>query len=215
MLRPLIVYGFGPPSTDPYRFWDPSGVAFIFMIQIMLPPQITSLTGRGQNPMGDQSHEQWGGATYHLSYPDDAGHAQWVPQFFGTAIQCEIARRFPRSVVKVGPDVQCKISVFSVGLNLEPRRIWNYHILIHNMWTIQILKRGIGKTRCKPMRNLAKIQISPKHVLPQTCQPLRSQKSILQPRKAYFSYKKRILQCPWNLQKIVKVQKIHIVKTLS
>ena len=27
---------------------------------------------------------------------------------------------------------------------------------IHNMWAIQILKRGIGKTRCKPMRNLAK-----------------------------------------------------------
>ena len=25
------------------------------------------------------------------------------PRFFGTAIQCEIARRFPRSVVKVGP----------------------------------------------------------------------------------------------------------------
>ena len=49
----------------------------------------------------------------------------------------------------------------------------------------------------------------------QTCQPLRSQKSILQPQKGYFSHKKRILQCPWNLQKIVKVQKIHIVKILS
>ena len=30
------------------------------------------------------------------------------PQFFGTAIQCEIARRFPRSVVKVGLNVKCK-----------------------------------------------------------------------------------------------------------
>ena len=30
------------------------------------------------------------------------------PRFFGTAIQCEIARHFPRSVVKVGLQVQCK-----------------------------------------------------------------------------------------------------------
>ena len=51
-----------------------------------------------------------------------------------------------------------------MGFNLEPRRIWNYHISILNMWVVQILKRGIDKTRCKPMRNLAKIQISPKHV---------------------------------------------------
>ena len=50
-----------------------------------------------------------------------------------------------------------------MGFNLEPRRIYNYHILIHNMWAVQILKRGIGKTRCKPMRNLAKIQMSQKH----------------------------------------------------
>ena len=33
------------------------------------------------------------------------------------------------------------------------------------MWAIQILKRGICKTPCKPIRNLAKIQMSPKHVL--------------------------------------------------
>ena len=30
------------------------------------------------------------------------------PRFFGTHIQCEIARSFPRSVVKVGLNVQCK-----------------------------------------------------------------------------------------------------------
>ena len=36
------------------------------------------------------------------------------PQFFGTAIKCEIARHFPRSVVKVGLNVQCKnISILS------------------------------------------------------------------------------------------------------
>ena len=36
------------------------------------------------------------------------------PRFFGTAIQCEIARRFPRSVVKVCLNVQCKhISILS------------------------------------------------------------------------------------------------------
>ena len=36
------------------------------------------------------------------------------PRFFGTTIQCEIARRFPRSVVKVGLNVQCKnISILS------------------------------------------------------------------------------------------------------
>ena len=28
------------------------------------------------------------------------------------------------------------------------------------------MKRGIGKTRCKPMRNLAKIQMSPKRFRP-------------------------------------------------
>ena len=45
------------------------------------------------------------------------------PRFFGTAIQCEIARRFLRSVVKVGLKVQCKnISILS-GVNVEPRRI--------------------------------------------------------------------------------------------
>ena len=37
-----------------------------------------------------------------------------IPRFFGTPIQCEIARRFPRSVVKVGLNVQCKnISILS------------------------------------------------------------------------------------------------------
>ena len=77
------------------------------------------------------------------------------PRFFGTAIKCEIARRFPRSVVKVGPHVQCKNISISSGIQ-------NHHISIHNMWAVQILKRGIGKTRCKPMRNLAKIQMSPK-----------------------------------------------------
>ena len=36
------------------------------------------------------------------------------PLFFGTAIKCEIARRFPRSEVKVGLHVQCKnISILS------------------------------------------------------------------------------------------------------
>ena len=36
------------------------------------------------------------------------------PPFFGIAIQCEIAWRFPRSVVKVGLNVQCKnISILS------------------------------------------------------------------------------------------------------
>ena len=35
-------------------------------------------------------------------------------RFFGTAIKCEIARRFPRSAVKVGLHVQCKnISILS------------------------------------------------------------------------------------------------------
>ena len=36
------------------------------------------------------------------------------PRFFGTSIQREIDRRFPRSVVKVGLNVQCKnISILS------------------------------------------------------------------------------------------------------
>ena len=44
------------------------------------------------------------------------------PRFFGTPIQCEIPRHFPRSVVKEGLNVQCKnISILS-GFNLEPRR---------------------------------------------------------------------------------------------
>ena len=38
----------------------------------------------------------------------------YFPRFFGTAIKCEIARRFPRSVVKVDLHVQCKnISILS------------------------------------------------------------------------------------------------------
>ena len=41
------------------------------------------------------------------------------PRFFGTAIQCEIARRFPSSVVKVGLNFNAKISVFWVAFNLE------------------------------------------------------------------------------------------------
>ena len=71
------------------------------------------------------------------SATDDAGHAQWVTAmyrtcsvshrdvtiwrpiyisrvFFNTVIQCEITRRFPRRVVKVGLHVQCKnISILS------------------------------------------------------------------------------------------------------
>ena len=36
------------------------------------------------------------------------------PRFFGTPIQCEIARRFPINVVKVGLNVQSKnISILS------------------------------------------------------------------------------------------------------
>ena len=38
------------------------------------------------------------------------------PRFFGTAIKCEIARRFPRSVVKVGLHVQCKNISISSGV---------------------------------------------------------------------------------------------------
>ena len=48
------------------------------------------------------------------------------PRFFGMAIKCEIARRFPRSVVKVGLHVQCKnISILSGGstLNLDRFKI--------------------------------------------------------------------------------------------
>ena len=41
------------------------------------------------------------------------------PRFFSTANKCEIARRFPRSVVKVGLHVQCKnISILS---GVQPR----------------------------------------------------------------------------------------------
>ena len=36
--------------------------------------------------------------------------------FFGTAIKCEIARRFPRSVVKVGLNIQCKNISISSGV---------------------------------------------------------------------------------------------------
>ena len=40
------------------------------------------------------------------------------PRFFGTAIQCEVARRFPRSVVKVGLNFQCKNISISSGVQL-------------------------------------------------------------------------------------------------
>ena len=56
------------------------------------------------------------------------------PRFFGTPIQCEITRRFPRSVVKVGLNVQCKNISRLGGFKLELRRIQTYHISIHNMW---------------------------------------------------------------------------------
>ena len=52
------------------------------------------------------------------------------PWFFGTPIQCEIARRFPRSVVKVGLNVQCKnISILKWGstLNLNGFKIIIFH----------------------------------------------------------------------------------------
>ena len=42
--------------------------------------------------------------------------AEHFPRFFGTAIKCEIARRFPRSVVKVGLHVQCKNISISSGV---------------------------------------------------------------------------------------------------
>ena len=42
------------------------------------------------------------------------------PRFLGTAIKCEIARRFPRSVVKVGLHVQCKN--ISISSGVQP---WN------------------------------------------------------------------------------------------
>ena len=42
------------------------------------------------------------------------------PRFFGTAIQCEIARRFPRSFVKVGLNVQCKNFSILSGVQLQP-----------------------------------------------------------------------------------------------
>ena len=37
------------------------------------------------------------------------------PRFFGTATQCEIALRSPRSVVKVGLNIQC--TNISMGLS--------------------------------------------------------------------------------------------------
>ena len=37
-------------------------------------------------------------------------------RFFGTAIKCEIAWRFPRSLVKVGLHVQCKNISISSGV---------------------------------------------------------------------------------------------------
>ena len=46
----------------------------------------------------------------------EAGQAFTFPAVFGTAIKCEIARRFPRSVVKVGLNVQCKNISISSGV---------------------------------------------------------------------------------------------------
>ena len=89
------------------------------------------------------------------------------PRFFGTAIKCEIARRFPRSVVKVGLHVQCKNISVSSGvqtLNLDGLKIIIFQYIICEPF--RSWKEGIGKTRCKPMRNLAKIQMSPKRFRP-------------------------------------------------
>ena len=96
---------------------------------------------------------------------NDMVAASHFPRFFGTAIQYEIAR-FPRSVVKIGLNMKWKISVFWVEFTCELRQILSYHTSTHNMWAVQLLKRGIYKTPCKPLRNLAKIQMSSKHVLP-------------------------------------------------
>ena len=38
------------------------------------------------------------------------------PTVFSTLIQCEIAQRFPRSVVKVGLNVQCKNIIILSGV---------------------------------------------------------------------------------------------------
>ena len=87
-------------------------------------------------------------------------------RFFGTAIKCEIAQRFPRSVVKVGLHVQCKNISISSGVQPWPSTDLKSSYFNTYMWAVQILKRGIGKTWCKPMRNLAKIQMSPKRFRP-------------------------------------------------
>ena len=74
-------------------------------------------------------------------------------RFFGTAIKCEIARCFPRSVVKVGLHVQCKnISISSGVQPWTSTDLKLSYFNTYNMWAVQILKRGIGKTRCKPCR---------------------------------------------------------------
>ena len=80
------------------------------------------------------------------------------PRFFGTAIKCEIARRFPRSVVKVGLHVQCKNISISSGIQpwtstdlkiiifqyiiCEPFRSWKEGLvkLNVNLWEIWRLK---------------------------------------------------------------------------
>ena len=111
------------------------------------------------------------------------------PRFFSIATQCEIAWHFLRSVVKVGLNFNAKISVFWVEFNLEPRWIWNYYILIHNMWAIQILKRGICRTPCKPMRNLAKILMLSKHAL-------HPQQMLLIPNALCCSLYKSNCVCP-------------------
>ena len=42
-----------------------------------------------------------------------------LPRFFGTVIQCETAHRFSRSVVKVGLNLNAKISIFWVEFKMK------------------------------------------------------------------------------------------------
>ena len=63
------------------------------------------------------------------------------PRFFGTAIKCEIARRFPRSVVKVGLHVQCKNITISSGV--QP---WTSTDLKSSYWVFQYII-------CEPFRS--------------------------------------------------------------
>ena len=49
----------------------------------------------------------------------------------------------------------------------------------------------------------------------QTCQPLRSQKCILQPQKVYFSHKKCILHASPEKTLVMQPSKAHNLKTES